>query len=160
VNGLFIGAGITMSIVGSVISLTLNAIYWQQTNLVSSQGLNINSYVLSGSLFPLISLSVFMAIFGAYTVILGTINQLSVTARAAWERKDAKARLGNGLITGGFVFVGLSSIQLIDQFYQPYYSNGVANTEIVFIVGGLVLILIGALLIRSSYLRSLRTTKV
>jgi hypothetical protein len=161
VNGIFIGLGSALIIVGLIIAFSVNDVYYQQIKYLSLQGIQVNIYGfgLTG-LVQLVTLGAFMAELGAYVLILGSVNQFSVTVRAAMDGKDSSARLGSGLISGGFVLSALTTSNFIEQYYHPTSSGWYTSVWIGFAVVGLSLILAGALLIRSSYLRSCWPTKV
>jgi hypothetical protein len=158
--GLTIGGGLALLLVGLLMALALNGIYAQQTNYLAAEGLQVNTYGFGlNSLVHLISLGIYIAFLGAYLLILGSLNQFSLKVRTAMLRKDDRTRLGITSISGGFIFAALFSQTLIEQLYQPYHSDWFGPVTALFVVGGLASIFIGALLIRSSYLRSLSPTK-
>ena len=150
-NGAFIGAGVTLVIVGLFLTLALNAIYWQQTQLI----INDLPIITVKNMTFLIATGPFIAVMGAYLLIWGGLNQFSVTFRAALGRRDVIARLGAGCISGGFVLVDLAVLQSVNNWYYTQRSSLVI-VHLIFLTAGFVSMLIGALLIRSSYLRSRR----
>ncbi len=160
-NGVIIGSGISLLIVGLLMAFSLNAIFSQQTNYLAAEGVQVSrfGFGLDNVVF-LISLGVIIAIMGIYLLILGSIAQFSPTVRAAWERKDSRARLGNGLISGGFVFASFPSVNILRHLYFPSNSALIIYVNVAFVIIGLLMILFGALLIRSSYLRNRFPTKV
>ena len=160
-NGIMIGSGVSLIIVGALIAVSVNAIYNQQTRYLASMGTQVNTFGFGfDNVVFLISLGALTAMLGAYAFILGSIAQFSPVARAAWARKDTNARLGNGLITGGFIFASTTSLAFIREVYQPTNSGLFEILSLVFVTSGLMAIAVGALLIRHSYLRSLSPTKV
>jgi|WetSurMetagenome_2_1015567.scaffolds.fasta_scaffold41346_2 hypothetical protein len=160
-NGIYIGSGVALLIVGLLIALAIDGVYWEQTNYLSTQGIQVNIYTSGiSNMVHLISLSSLIAMLGIYLLILGSLNQFSLSVRTAMARKDDRARLGNGAITGGFIFSALFSQKFIDQLYLPYHSGWFGLTTLLCVVIGLSSIALGALLIRSSYLRSAPPTKV
>jgi hypothetical protein len=161
VNGIIIGSGITLLIIGLIGAFALNSYYWEQTNALSAQGLKFNTpYVLLNNLIEDISLCWTSVFFGIYFLALGIPSQFSPLARAIWARSDYTARAGNGLITGGFVFAALSAAQSIREFYIPDYS-WYPQVLRLFILGGVIIMALGVLLRTVSYLRSHKSaTKV
>jgi hypothetical protein len=161
VNGVIIGSGISLLIVGGLISFFVNAIYNQQTGYLASEGIQVNTFSFGfDNVVVLISMGALIAMLGIYTLILGCLNQFNPTARAAWHLKDDRARLGNGLIVGGFIFASFTSLAFIRQVYQPINSEWFGVVNGVFVASSLLAIAIGALLIRSAYLRRFPPTKV
>jgi len=159
-NGLTIGGGIALLLVGLLIAFALNGIYSQQTNYLAAEGVQVNTFIFGfRDLVFLISLGADIAILGFYLLVLGSLNQFSVSVRTALQVKDDRARLGHGLITGGFIFSALSSLNLIHNAYFPLRAGWFGLVTLIFVVGGLLTVFIGALLIRSSYLRSLKQQK-
>ncbi|MCL4429569.1 MAG: zinc ribbon domain-containing protein [Chloroflexi bacterium] len=160
-TGAMIGAGVALLCVGLFITFSLNALYGQQISYLTDKGIQVNIYTsgLDNMIF-LISSGALIAIMGAYALLIGSLNYFNDKVRVAMERKDARARAGNGLISGGFIATALFSADLIQQLYHQYRSSWYEPVLFLFIIGGLAAILIGALFIRSSYLRSLSPTKV
>jgi hypothetical protein len=160
-NGIFIGLGCTLIIVGLIIAFSTNAAYNQQISYLSARGIQVNIYA-SGldNLVQLITLATLITVLGTYALIIGTLNQFSFTVRTAMESKNSRTRWGNSLISGGFVWSALVSSNFVEQFYHPSSAGWYAYVTVGFVVGGLLLVLAGALLIRSSYLRSRLSTKV
>jgi hypothetical protein len=153
-NGIVIGSGITLLILGLIGAFALNSYYWEQTNALSAQGLPTNPHnAILNTVIEYISLSWASVFFGIYFLALCIPSQLSPLARAVWARSDYTARAGNGLITGGFVFATLSATQAIREFYVPDYSWFPQALRI-FILSGVLMMAIGALLRIASYLRS------
>jgi hypothetical protein len=145
-----------------LIAFSVNATYNQQVSYFETEGIQLNPYAFFEGLVLWISGGVFLAVFGVYFLILGLLNQFSVTVRTAMNLKDSRARWGNGLITGGFVFTVLSINNAVVQSYQTAFHSGYTNVGInlILIAVGLVLIVLGALLIKSSYLRSKQLHKL
>ena len=116
----------------------------------------MNSFAVFEGLVLWISGGVLLAVLGVYILVLGVINQFSSKVRTAMNLKDSRARLGNGLITGGFVFTVLSINIAIVRFYRSMYSAAYSDVSvnIILVIIGLVLILLGAILIGNTYQRS------
>ena len=153
-NGMMIGVGVTALIVGLSIAALINYQYNLQVSFFAAEGIPVNSYSFFGGVVAWITFGVFMAIYGAYFLILGCVNQFSIAARTALNLKDTRARYGTGLITGGLAFAALTLCFMVQQSYlfPPSLSYGYVNT--ISVVVGLALVLAGAFLIRSAYLRS------
>lgn len=152
-NGIVIGSGITLLILGLLGVFALNSYYWEQARILSAQGLPTNTY--NPSLNPIIefiSLSWASVFFGIYFLALCLPSQFSPLVRAVWARTDYTARAGNGSITGGFVFATLSATQAIREFYVPDHTWYRQALQIL-IVSGVLIIVIGASLRTLSYLR-------
>lgn len=159
--GLMVGIGLTMLCVGLFLAFSLNAIYTQQTNYLSQHGLQVNNYAFGlDNLIFLISTGALLAILGAYSLVLGCLNQFSAKTRIAFSVKDSLARAGNGLISGGIVWTSLLSANLIRQSYKTNSAGWHGVVLIVSIAAGLTAIAIGAFLIRRSYLHSKLSTKL
>lgn len=143
-------------VVGLVIALSLNGTYNLQISYFAAEGIQVNPYAFFEGLVIWISTGVFMAVMGVYFLILGLLNQFSATVRAAMSLKDTRAKLGNGFITGGFVFTALSTNSAVSQFYRSSFTraNADVSVNVFLIVVGLVLILVGVLLFTSAYMRS------
>jgi hypothetical protein len=160
-TGAMIGGGVALIIVGLLIAFSLNALYGQQIGYLSAEGIQVNIYSFGlDNLVLLISLGALIAMMGVYSLLLASLTYFNDKVRFAMERKDSRARVGNGLLSAGFITSALFSADLIQQFYRHYSSSWYEPVLLIFIIGGLVTILVGALLIRSSYLRSLSLTKV
>lgn len=160
-NGIVIGSGITLLILGLIGAFAFNAYYWQQTSALSSQGLPVNPYNATlNTPIEFISLSWAAVFFGIYFLALSVPSQISPVVRAVWSRSDYTARAGNGLITGGFVFTTLSAAQVIRDFYVPD-NFGYPQGFVIFILIGVVMMVVGISLRIVSYLRSRKlATKV
>lgn len=160
-TGAMIGGGVVLLVLGLLIAFSLNALYGQQTGYLAAEGIQVNiySFGLDNMIF-LISLGALIAMMGVYILLLASLNYFNDKVRSAMERKDGRARVGNGLLSAGFITSALFSADFIQQFYRQYRSSWYEPVLLIFIICGLVVILIGALLIRSSYLRSLSLTKV
>jgi hypothetical protein len=159
--GAMIGVGATLLPVGLFMAFSLNGLYTQQTGYFASMNIQISTYA-SGldNLIFLISFGALLAMIGVYALVLGCLSQFSSKARIALSMKDPNGRIGNGLLNAGFLAASLFSANLIQQLYRATSSSWYEPLLIAFIVCGLVAISIGALLIRSSYLRSRLATKV
>jgi hypothetical protein len=155
-NGIIIGTGLVLLIVGLLIAFSLNSTYNQQVSYFAVEGIQVNPYAFFEGLVIWISTGFFMAILGAYCLVLGVINQFSATVRTAMNLKDIGARLGNGFITGGFILTALSTNNALAQYYRSTFTGTNADASIYFVMitVGLVLIVIGALLFVSAYMRS------
>ena len=160
-NGIIIGSGITLLIIGLIGAFAFNSYYWEQTNAFAAQGLSTNPYNLTlNTVIEYISLAWTSVFFGVYFLALCIPSQFSPLVRAVWARSDYTARAGNGLITGGFVFATLSAGRAIREFYLPN-TSGFASVLHIFIIFGVVMMAVGATLRTVSYLRSRKlATKV
>jgi hypothetical protein len=158
-NGIFIGAGIVMLFIGLSIAFSINGIYNQQVSYLAVEGIQVNSFAVFGDLVLWISWGILFAVLGVYILVLGALNQFSSKVRTAMNLKDSMARLGNGLITGGFVFTALSLNGAVTQFYRSTFNARSADISmnVILITVGLVLIILGALLITSAYQKSQHT---
>ena len=154
-NGITIGVGATVLAVGLFLVFSLNAIYNQQISYLAALGVEVSNFGLGlDNLIFLLSFSALLAIMGVYLLAIGTLVQLSPRVRAAWERKDSKSRMGTGLISGGFTFASLTAASGIRDLYFPVTASWYTYAEVSLVVIGLLMILAGALFIRSSYLKS------
>ncbi len=159
VNGVVIGSGITLVVLGLIGAFAFNSYYLEQTNALSAQGLPINPHgVILNSIAEFISLAWTSVFFGIYFLALSIPSQLSPLVRAIWARSDNKARVGNGLITGGFVFATTSAGQAIREFYVPD-SSGFASVLHIFIIFGVLIMAVGAALRTFSYFGSNQPNK-
>jgi hypothetical protein len=157
-NGIFIGVGFVLLFFGSLIAFSQNGIFNQQVSYFTAEGIQVNTYAFFEGLVRWISIGVLMAVLGAYSLVLGAVNQFSVTIRTAMNLKDTRVRLGNGFIIGGLVFSALSVNNVVVQFYR-YTFNGMNADVTVYIyiaLVGLVLIVVVALVFRSDYLLNQR----
>jgi magnesium-transporting ATPase (P-type) len=153
INGVIIGSGLTLIIVGLSVGFALNSIYWGQMNILNSQGLKTNAINFSlSNIVEWISLCGSFVIFGVYFLVIGIIEQFNSSVRSAMESKKPIARLGNGLISGGFVLVALSAAEVIRELYIPNLSSFEFLYH-VFVLSGLLIVAIGALLKAASYLK-------
>ncbi len=159
-TGALLGSGVAMLCTGLIVAYFLDSFYWQLTNYLESNQLQVNIYA-SGidNLILFISACGLVTITGIFVLAMGFLN-FSDKARFAMSLKNDGSRVGRGLITGGFVATSLFFLNLIREQYLPIASNVIWYMLIPCLVGGLIAILVGALLIRRSYLRSLAATKV
>jgi cytochrome bd-type quinol oxidase subunit 2 len=162
-NGLFIGSGLALLIVGLLTASSLNGYYWEQTARLANSGLEPSKIHLELSDIPfMISAGAFAAIFGLYLLVSASFNQFSPSLRQALERKDRKARYGTSLLTSGIFLMSYASLQLTDQIYSTYPKQGwIVIFNIGWVITSLSLIIAGVLLLASFYLRSSKlATKV
>ena len=117
-NGALIGIGSSLLLVGLFIAFTLNGIYQQQIRYLASSNINIYALGLDNMVF-LISFGVLLAIFGAYTLILGCLSQFSTKARIALGLKNGYTNAGNRILNVGILAVGIFSANLIRNLYSP-----------------------------------------
>jgi hypothetical protein len=118
-NGIIIGSGIALLLIGLIAVFALNSTYVGLRGFLSSDGLPSNAITFTlRDTVELISLSFVFAALGAYFLIIGLLNQFSRRARTSWKRKDIQARIGNGLMTGGFVLGALSASGYVRLSYN------------------------------------------
>ena len=159
VNGVFIGAGAVMIILGLYMAFVFNADYFDQLSKLTAQIAITGPYMLY-YIIDRVALGVFIVALGTFTMISGLLQQFSQKARASMNGKGLTARVGNRLISAGFIIAALSSTSIVHNFYVPDTSPYFIIEQL-FIVGGTSAIVIGILLIIGSYLKSRKlTTKV
>lgn len=158
--GALTGIGASLLLIGLFVAFALNGIYNRQTSYLAQSNIQVNIYGFGfDDMVFLIGFGALLAIFGAYALTLGCLGQLSIKARTAIGLKDSYARIGNGFLTGGILMTGLLSANFIRNLYRSTSSSWYELVLIVFIVGGLIALAIGAFLIRYSYQRSLQRTQ-
>jgi hypothetical protein len=108
----------------------------------------------------LISFSSSLAMVGVYLIIWGSLNQFSTVVRNGMNIKGDRTFFGTILIIGSIVFTGTTLQSVIYRLYSPNNSGMFDLINLVFAVSSLLTLSIGALLIRSSDLKSLQPTKV
>ncbi len=154
-NGILIGAGATMLIVGLLIAFSLNSIYTQQLSYLTKYGIEVHTYAYGfDNIFFLISIGVYIALLGLITLVMGYLNGYNAKVRQAFAIRNSMTKIGNALITGGFIWSALLSTNLVRQFYRPINSTWYVPSLIVFIIGGLIAITVGAFLIRQAYIHN------
>ena len=160
-NGASIGSGLAFLLTGALIALSLNGYYWEQTARLAGDGLS--SSAIHSALLDIafvISLGAFIAIFGVYLLVLGSLNQFSPSLRQALERKEHKARFGTNLLSGGIFFIAIISLNFVNQLYSPL-GTWLTLFNIGALVVGLILAAIGAVLLANFYATSRKlATKV
>jgi hypothetical protein len=159
--GAMMGGGMALLGLGLLIVFSLNALYTQQTSYFAAQNIQVNIFGsgLENIIF-LISIGGGFAVLGVYSLVMGGLYHFSAKTRVAMTMRDNRARVGNGLITGGVITTALFFSYLIQQQYRHFTSSWYEPVIILFVSGGLIAIIIGALLIRKSYFRGLQPTKV
>jgi hypothetical protein len=159
--GAMIGGGMALLCLGLFIVFALNALYTQQISYFAAQNIQVSIYAsgLDNMIF-LISLGGGFAVLGIYSLVMGGLYNFSVKTRVAMTMRDERARIGNGLITGGVIATTLFFSDLIQQLYRHFTSSWYEPVLILFVIVGLIAIFTGAFLIRKSYFQSLKPTKV
>jgi hypothetical protein len=159
-SGIIIGVGATMIVTGLLIAFGLNAIYAQQISYLVKYDIQVNPYAYGfDDLFFFIATGVFIAISGTYEFVLGCLNYFSAKVRQAYAIKNGVTLIGNALINGGLIGASIFSANLIRDMYKPIFSNWYVPVAIVFIIGSLIAITIGAFLIRHAYIHSQSATE-
>jgi len=159
-NGASIGAGVTLLIIGPLIALSLNAVYYEQIAYLAARGIQVSRYSLGlDTIVTLISLGALITMLGVQLLAFGALAQFSSKVRAAFEEKEGRANVGNRLINAGFFLAGLSVANLVRDHYSTYNSGGYLTVTVLITLVGLLVISVGALAIRSSYLKDLKSQK-
>jgi hypothetical protein len=154
-NGIIIGAGAAMLVVGLLIVFSLNSIYTQQVSYLTKYGIEVNIYSYGfDNLFFWISTGVLIALLGIFELVFGCLSNFSAKVRQGFAIRNSMTKIGNALITGGFIWASLLSANLVRQFYRTISSSWYVPFLIVSIIGGLIAITIGAFLIRNAYIHS------
>lgn len=160
-NGITIGAGAALLVVGLLIALSLNSIYAQQISYLTKYDIQVNTYAYGfENTFFLISIGVIIALLGIYLLVFGCLNHFNPKVREAFAIRNSVTTMGNFLINFGFGSAALLSANLIRQFYRPVTSTWSILFLIVCIIGGLIAVTLGAFLIRREYMYSQIVTKV
>ncbi|MCW3999660.1 MAG: hypothetical protein NWE93_05430 [Candidatus Bathyarchaeota archaeon] len=106
-------------VVGIFIALALNSLYYQQISYLESEGLQVSIFSSGfNDMIFLIATGALITIMGLSMLVLGSLSYFSRTVREGMARKDTSARIGNGLMTGGFIATALGSANLVKQFYR------------------------------------------
>lgn len=105
-NGVFIGGGLASTVIGVLMALSLNGLFWEETARLANSGFTTSAiYGSLSSVASFISLGVFIALFGFYFLVLGSLYQFNPTLRLALEKGERKARLTCSLILGGIILI-------------------------------------------------------
>jgi hypothetical protein len=154
-NGIIIGAGAAMLVVGLLIAFSLNAIYIQQISYLTKYGIEVNTYTYGfDNIFFLISTGAFIAILGTYVLVFGCLNHFNAKVRQAFTVKNSVTTVGNFLINLGFNLAALTSANLIRQLYRPISSSSYFSFSIAAIIGGIIVMAVGFFLIRQEYIHN------
>jgi hypothetical protein len=155
-NGMAIGGSVIAIIAALIIWDSLNATFWFDRNLLTSQGTNVG--VVQGIMLDnasSISLCGVAIVFASCFLVITLLNQFSAVFRTLSGKSTILNRLTNGVLTGGIVFLAFYA-----QDYL-YYSYANATTPYIsasyykdYAIVGTVLLIIAALLMMSSYLKS------
>ncbi len=159
-NGASIGAGITLVIIGPLIALSLNAVYYEQVAYLAARGIEVSRYSLGlDTIVTLISLGALIAMLGVQLLVMGALAQFSSKVRSSFEQKAGRANVGNRLISAGFLLTSLSVANLARDHYSTYNSGWYLNVTVLITLVGLLVISVGALAMRSWYLKNLKSQK-
>jgi hypothetical protein len=154
-NGIIIGAGAAMLIVGLLIAFSINSIYTQQVSYLTKQGIEVSIYAYGfDNLFFLISTGVLIALIGIYALVFGCLNNFNTKVRQAFAIRNSMTKIGNALITFGFSWTTLLSSQIVWHFYRPISSSWYFTLSIAAIIGGIIVMAMGFFLIRQAYINN------
>jgi hypothetical protein len=158
-----IGGSVIAIIAALLVWSSLNATFWFDWNLLSSQGTNtgaVQGIMLDNA--SSISLCGALLVFASCFLVITLLNQFSAVFRTLSGKSTMLARLENGVLGGGVFAIALYAQDYLYYSYAnattPYIS---ANYYKDYAIVGTVLLIITALLMISSYLKSRNlTTKV
>ncbi len=109
-NGILIGLGIALILIGSLGWFSVSYTYETLKKFFLANGYDLNSYYLFSELTNLIAIHLALMVTGAVALLWGALLLKSRAARELFSSKGPHARLGSYLIGGGEA-LALSSMQ-------------------------------------------------
>jgi hypothetical protein len=153
-NGFTFGIAACVVVTGLILASWMNSNFWQQQHELIALGVpisEIRSLLFDNVTF--ISFSVLAVIWGSYLLVITAFSQFSPTINSLVNSKKMnRTRRGMNLVFGGVVAVN-SIIFSFDAIYRGETDNFFWVWAI-FAVAGAVLIVLGCLLVVSSYFKS------
>ena len=114
-NGLILGLGIGLILIGFVGWLSVNSTYGALEKFFLAGGLDPNSYYLFNRLIDQMAIYLTLMSIGAYALLCGALILRSRAARSLFYSKGPHYRLGGGLMGGGGA-LALSSMNFLFKY--------------------------------------------
>jgi hypothetical protein len=143
-NGISIGLGAAALGLGLLMAFVLNAVYNEQASYLAAYGVQVLYSRGFSDLVYLISTGVFVAVFGAYLLVVGCLSNYSERARFVLSPND---NWGNRLINGGVFGVAFISGGMVRDSYAHNPPDWYAFAVSSLLAVSLVLIITGVLLL-------------
>jgi hypothetical protein len=154
-NGFTLGIFACVVVAGLILASWMNSNFWQQQHELIALG--VSSSEIRSLLFDnvtIISFSVLAVIWGGYSLVITAFSQFSPTINSLVNSKKMnRTRRGTSLLLGGVVAVSYPIISSFNTIYLGEANNFFWVWDI-FVVAGAVLIVLGCLLLVSSYFKS------
>jgi hypothetical protein len=145
-NGIIIGLGIALTLIGFLGWLSVNYTYGTLKNFFLANGYDPNSYYLFKNLTEQIAIYLTLMVTGAVALLWGALIIKSRAVRELFSSKGPHFRLGNGLIGGGGA-LAFSSVRFL---FLHIFASDYLQLEffIAFFLVGIILLACGILALR------------